>query len=259
MSFSPPKRPPTLWERLLAMEEPPPWGQFTAISVCTISIFCFIVATIVTLPDGLLFASAEERWLALNLGASLNILLLLFRFRQPKQFAALRFSLPSPLQRVLYFIGWGLLLSFSLDLIGQILTGRILPPLELIDTFTQRVDLSLTAWLLAALFMLAGQPLVEETMLRGILYPAMRARLKGNAGLWVAILSNALAHTILHNALYGGLGRQADLVQYWLVIIAPFLAGFAFTLARVLSQSTLGAVLVHVGASVGALLKVFLI
>lgn len=259
MSFSPPKRPPTIRERLMAAEEPPTWGQFTAIGVCVISIFCFIAATILTLPDGRLLASAEERWLALNLGAALSILMLLYRFRQPAHFAALRFSPPAPLHRMLYFVGWGLLLSFSLDLIGQILTGRILPPLELYDTFTYRAELSLTAWMLVALFMILGQPLVEETMLRGILYPAMRARLKGNIGLWAAILSNALAHIILHNALYGSLGQRADLTQYWLIIIAPFLAGFAFTVARVISQSTLVAILVHVGASIGALLKIFLL
>ena len=259
MNFKAPQRPLSLSTRLLATEAPPPWGQLTAISIFVISILCFIIAAVLTLPSGLAGATLAEHWLALNIGALLSIIFLILRMRNPGYRGALRFSHPPVSLNLLYFIAWGLLLSFSLDLLGQILTGRILPPLELIDTFALRAELSLVSLFLAILFMMLGQPVVEETLLRGILYPAMRARLRGNYGLLVAIISNALVHTILHNALYGGLGNSADIVQYWLVIIWPLLAGLAFTIARVMSQSTLVAVLVHAGASAGALLKVFLL
>ena len=259
MTLKPPKRPPSLKARLLAVEAPPPWGQMTALGAFVITIFCFIAGAFLALPFGIANATLEAQWLALNIGALLTIIYLVIRMRQPPQRAALRLSPRHGGPTLLYFIAWGLLFSFALDLLGQALTGRILPPLELIDTYAARAELSVASALLAALFMLLGQPLVEELLLRGLLYPAMRARMSGTGGLGLALLTSALAHTILHNALYGGLGEQIDITQLWLVIITPLLAGFAFAIARAASQSTLAAILVHVGVGGGALLKLILL
>ena len=259
MKVKPPKRPPSLKARLLATEAPPPWGQMTALGAFVITILCFIVGAFLALPFGIADATLEARWLALNLGALLTIIYFAIRMRQPPQRAALRLSPRRGGPALLYFIAWGLLLSFALDLLGQALIGRIRPPLELIDTYAARAELSVASALLAALFMLLGQPLVEEVLLRGLLYPAMRARLSGAVGLGMALLSSALAHTVLHNALYGGLGSERDITQLWLVIITPLIAGFAFGIARAASQSTLATILVHAGAGGGALLKLILL
>lgn len=259
MKFKPPQRPPTLKERLLATEAPPPWGQMTALSTFLFCILCFIVGAFLALPFGMANATLEAQWLALNIGALLTITYLAIRMRQPANRTALRLSHHPGGPTLLYFIAWGLLFSFALDLLGRLLIGRILPPLELIDTYASRADLSILSVVLAAIFMLLGQPLVEETVLRGILYPAMRARLSGTVGFGMALLSSALAHTILHNALYGGLGSERNILQFWLVIIAPLLSGFAFAIARAASQSTLVAILVHVGVGAGALLKLILL
>lgn len=255
-----PQRPPSLKERLLAPEAPPPWGQFSALTAFALVIFSFILGAIIILPAGVGEATLEDHWLALMLGALFALSSFAARFRLAERRAALRLSLKD--QRALtlgYFFGWGLLLSFALDLLCQLLVGRILPPPALSDTIAARAQLSLDSALMAIIFLLVAQPLVEEILLRGILYPALRARAKDSIGLIYALLTCALAHTVLHNFLYVAPGNSLSLEQLWLLVIAPLSAGFAFSIARAASQSTLAAIVMHAGMGGGALLKLFLL
>ena len=255
-----PQRPPSLKERLLTPEAPPPWGQFSALTAFALVILCFILGALIILPAGATETSLEEHWLALMIGALLSLSSFAARFRLPERRAALRLGVNRLRALTLvYFAGWGLLLSFALDLLCQLFVGRILPPPVLSDTFAARAGLSLESALLAIVFLLIGQPLVEEVLLRGILYPALRARASDGIGLIYALLTSALAHTVLHNFLYVSPGSSLSMAQLWLLVIAPLSAGLAFSIARAASQSTLAAILMHAGMGGGALLKLVLL
>ncbi len=255
---------PTGWlTHLRTPEEAPPWGQMSALVALAMVVACFVAGAFLILPLGMATGSLDAHWLALTIGAILTLAYLAFFFRNSTHRAALGkgFRELRGRQSIQYWLAWGFMVSFALDLLGQALIGRIWPPLELWPTFQARLnaELGILSLLLAALFMLVLQPIIEEVVLRGMLYPAMRARIAGESGVWVALISAALAHSILHNALYGSLGAGRDFSEIWLVILLPSISGFTFGMARAISQSTLAAVYCHAGFGVAALAKILLL
>ncbi len=120
----------------------------------------------------------------------------------------------------------GLASAWAVDLIGVLLRlkgGQIVPPS--LEILAQR-DAPAVGWVIAALVAVIVQPIGEELIFRGLLYPSLAARL-GNR---LSILLTSIAFTVLTLILAGPLP--------WYALLQPLLMSVAVTALRAHTQST---------------------
>lgn len=103
-------------------------------------------------------------------------------------------------------------------------------------------------WLLAALFLLLLQPLVEGLIFRGVLQPALQARSSHRIGLLLA----ALVWAIFHLVAYAGMPARDGLAP----LVATRLAGgWLLGVLRGRSGSARASIFAHAGLNLFALLR----
>lgn len=116
--------------------------------------------------------------------------------------------------------------AWAIDLLGVLLRlkgGQIVPPA--LDILAQR-DAPALGWIIAAVVAVIVQPVGEELIFRGMIYPALAARTSNTT----SILLTSLIFTLVAVLLAGPLP--------WYAIIQPFLMSLLVTGLRAHTQST---------------------
>lgn len=101
-------------------------------------------------------------------------------------------------------------------------------------------------FLIGVLVMIAARPVVEETIFRGILYPALRKQMQP----FLAILVSALVFAGLHVLL------DSDV---WWGGVYPLVLGLTAGMARAATQSTRSAIMTHVMFGVFMMLRAIIL
>lgn len=149
---------------------------------------------------------------------------------------------------ILAVFAFGMALLF--DLIGwAIVNEQTLSSAELIRYAASDTTITLSGWLIAAVFLLLLQPIGEELVLRGVMFPSMRAAL----GVWTGFFATAGFHALFHFAVYTPPGDNQTIL-IWYGLILPFLDGLFLTGVRAYTGSTRAAIVAH--AAIGAFILI---
>lgn len=245
----------TLISRISAPETPSPWSTLTAIGAMIATFASVIIGSTLALtlfPDNL--ASILIGWIIASI---LTIVFIgLTRRRTTADIEALRLDKSlAPLPIVLLL---SLGLAVGLDILGLGVTGQFRPVPELLpicqlfpDGTTACIpSADIFVWIVAFGLMALAQPIAEELVFRGVVYPAFRKAAGAGLGLLICALLYALFHFLVYPAF-------PDTASLWYGLAAPFLIGLYLTGIRAYSQSTRAAIIAHVGFGLFAALKAF--
>lgn len=244
-------------KRLARSETAPPWSLFAGLS----ALFALFLAIIIgsTVAQQFLGDDPITLLVGWSAGAMLGIIFVLTsRRRTEEDVAALRIEADADIRLpliALFCVG----MAVTFDVIGLGLTGNFWTAPELFPYFTigqdnsiTALDLSIIAWLIALIFMVILQPIAEELVLRGVLYPSLRESL----GAWMAILMSAVFHTLFHTLVYLSIA-PTDFTRIWYAIAIPFLDALVITCVRAYTGSTRAAIVAHAAFGAFAVLKAF--
>lgn len=243
-----------LLQRLSREEPAPPWGLVTALGTAVGAFAAIILGT--SLASAVLGDQPSTFVVGWSIAmAGMALFITVTRNRTPQDGAALRTgSTRSPLPLVLLF-SVGVAITF--DLIGLIVTGVALPVAQLLRYFNitaspiQALDVGLTGWLLALLFLAVFQPVGEGLVFRGVLFPALRTAL----GAWGGLLFTAVFHAVFHLLAYAPAGGGASFALTWYSLLLPFLNGLYLAGVRAYTGSTRAAIIAHAGLGAFAVLR----
>ena len=135
------------------------------------------------------------------------------------------------------FLGFGILLSITLQLLARLLP---MPKTLPIDEFFQT---SREAWLLS-IFGITFAPLLEELFFRGFLYPVLARRFSVPTG----IIVTGLAFGAIHGA---------QLKYSWGPVLIIVLVGIVLTAVRAVRKSVASTFLMHVGYNATLMVAMF--
>jgi membrane protease YdiL (CAAX protease family) len=238
-----------LFSRIASPEEAPPWSLFNSIMTFILGMLFFTLAG----PTlGLLFfpqdiaAALLSGWTLGGLGITAFIL---SSRAGEQQRAALRLTVTFP-ALIAFGIGFGTLVT--LDLLAILFVGQVTPPPE----FALLVAPTPFLWLLAGVFSIIIQPISEELLFRGVLYPTLRQAQSA----WLTIIVTALFYGFFHQLIYTYSPELAQVRGVWWYSLAePIGVGVVLGMLRAATRSTSVAIFAHVGVGTFALLKTILI
>jgi uncharacterized protein len=249
--------------RIGRLEQPaPPWGVLAAIGTLVGAFALMIVGSTVA---GLMFGQTPFSTLAgWSLGAVAMALFVNFtRNRTPQEREALGIGVMENAPQTMFL---ALLLSIgvgmALDLLSLAVTGVSSPVPELLSFFggqpgapvTVSFGRDVAAWLVAILFLVIFQPIGEELVFRGVIYPVMRH----NLGAWMGFLMTAVFYGVFHLLAYTS-QPQNNFSFLWYGLILPILDGLYLNAVRANTRSTRAAIAAHVGLGIFAVLRAFVL
>jgi membrane protease YdiL (CAAX protease family) len=251
-----------LLRRIRTLETPPPWSLIGALGA-VIAAFALIV--IGSTLAGLLFGQTPFATLAgWSIGALAMALFVNFtRNRTPQERAALGIgALENAPQTLVITLVLSLGIGILLDLLSIAVTGVASPVAELLLFFggqpgapvTVPPGAKLAAWLIGALLLIVFQPIGEELVFRGVLYPALRHGL----GAWAGFFMTALFYAVFHLLAYTS-QPQNTLAFLWYALLLPFLDALYLNAVRANTRSTRAAIVAHIGLGLFALLRAFVL
>lgn len=227
----------TLFTRVRQPEAPPPWTSFSALQTVIVSYMTVIVGTVLAV-----MVFGQQRFsllLGWTLAGALTLVFVWFTRRSPQERAALRLG-PTNNTSLLLVALLCLGIAMALDVLR-----RYQPVPELMN-FTRTPG----EWLFAGLFMLMVQPIAEEVVFRGVMYPALRVTL----GAWTGVLATILAHALFHFLAYSSADMNIDAI--WLTLALPYIDALVLTLVRAYTGSTRAAIVGHMAFGLFAMVKV---
>ncbi|GIL08608.1 MAG: hypothetical protein BroJett033_1190 [Chloroflexota bacterium] len=229
-----------LLRRLARPEPPPPWGLFAAVNAALVGLIAIVAGSFIGLSVfGDQPAALLTGW---TIGSLVTVIFVAVACRQPAERAALRLEAGDSRLYLVLLFSLGMAVVF--DLVIMALSGGFLPTPELLDLYVQPD--SALAWVIAAALLLAAQPIAEELVFRGMLFPAARARF----GPWAALLLTAALYAAFHFIAYARPGLPLAHA-----LAAPLLAGLLLTGVRAYTGSTRAAIIAHAAFGLFALLK----
>lgn len=246
-------------KRITRPEDAPPWNLFTALAVVIALVLSVIIGS--NLANILFGQGAGTLLLGWLIGMGIAIFFVSTRFsRSPQQTAALRMA-PSDRARrlpIVFMFGFGM--AITIDLIGLAITGNFWPVPELLGFFLVGSDGGLISlnpglfeWAIALVFLLLMQPIAEEAVFRGTLFPSLRAELGPIAGLVIV----SVFHAVFHLVMYAPQG--SDFTLLWYALFTPFLDSLVITAVRADTGSTRAAIVAHAAFGLFAVLKALFI
>jgi membrane protease YdiL (CAAX protease family) len=249
-----------LLRRIGTLDPAPPWGIATAIGFLIASFALVIICTTIT---GLVFGQTV---LATVGGWSMAMVLLALlvtvaRNRTPEDGAAL--GLVGDVSRLVLTVLLGIGIAITLDLISLLVTGGVASPVaELLVFFggtpgtaiTTPFTADVAAWVVAILFLVIFQPVGEELVFRGVIYPALRQGL----GAWMGFLITALFSGVFHLLAYTT-QPQSTLPFFWYAFLLPLLDALFLGTVRANTGSTRSAIAAHVGLGLFAVMRALLL
>jgi len=99
--------------------------------------------------------------------------------------------------------------------------------------------------------MVFAQPIGEELVFRGVLFPSLRMIFGG----WGGLLVNALVYTAFHAAIYTANTVANGSTALWVSIGIPILHGLIFAAFRAYTGSTRAAIVAHAMFGLFAIVK----
>lgn len=242
-----------MFARLSKPENPPPWSAASAIAL-VVGLFAALVAG--SGIAALLFGESPPALVAgWSLGTILAAVLVFNARRTPEDRAALRIAQTPPRWPLIALLVVGV--ALAIDLLSLVITGDFWPTPELLGYFVVgddnalavRADIDVLAWALAAVFLIVLQPVAEELVFRGVLYPAARAALGPIPGWVTTALAHALLHVLAYTTVFGGF------TALWYALAVPFLDALLITAVRADTGSTRAAIVAHAAFGAFAVLK----
>lgn len=239
-------------------ETAPPWGIMAAVFTVIAAFAAIVIGTSLT---SLLMPESSSRFVAGYLVAALVtiVFVMLTRGRTPEERVALAYEKRTRTPLILVFM-LAIGIAILLDLIGLPIAGVFLPSAELFGFYdiTQNpvvaVPLSLFDWLLALLLLVILQPIAEELVFRGVVYPALNVAL----GAWSGYLFTSVLYAVFHLVAYAPPGGATPSLM-WYTLALPFLESLFITAIRANTRSTRAAIIAHAGIGLFALLRAFVI
>lgn len=235
-----------LLKRIAQLDPTPPWSLGAALLTFVAAFVAIIVGTFF----GISFFGVETSY-ALLVGWSFSMALIVALVLQTRRrdLPALRLAPPALPLPVILLIAFGF--AVAIDLIGLAFTGVALPALELLNLTAP----GLLDWVFAILFMLLAQPIAEELVFRGVLFPTLRDA----AGAWGGLALNALVYALFHLLAYPLSTAAPTEISLWYSLLQPFLAGVVIGAIRAHSGSTRAAIIAHAAFGLFALLKLYVV
>jgi membrane protease YdiL (CAAX protease family) len=240
----------SLLARITTPDEPaPPWSLTSAAITVVFAFILVVIGTLFAFTWGGEATSPLIGWIVS--GALIAGMVWQIRARDRE---ALRLGAPTLPVPLIAFIAIGL--ALALDLIGLAVTGAFLPIPALLG-FSSGLDV--VSLLLAGLLVILIQPIAEELLFRGMVLPAARAALGGWAGLILTAVASGAFHWLVYTPSITLTPEMNALTPYWYGFIAPTLAALVYSVARIGTRSTRGAIAAHIAFGAFALIKLLII
>lgn len=246
-------------KRITRPEAPPPWTLYDGLGAIIVLFAALILgSSLAEIAIGSRLATPLLGW---SLGAALATgVILVSRRRTPASAAALRLSVEGGPRRlpIIFLFGFGM--AVSIDLLSLIVTGDFWPVPELLgfflipeagDLISLRPDLF--AWALALLFLIVLQPIAEEIVFRGVLFPSLRIALGPLTGFAAISVFHAAFHLVAYAPAPGSFSL------FWYAFIVPLLDALVITAVRADTGSTRAAIVAHAAFGLFAVLKALFI
>ncbi|RMG74708.1 MAG: CPBP family intramembrane metalloprotease [Chloroflexi bacterium] len=237
-------------KKLAKLEPAPPWSYLNALT----AFIGMVIAVMLIGATVALTLFGDETPSTLIVGWSIGMLLTVIFVmgsysRRDDWVAAMRIAPTRARLPIIGLFAFGMAVLF--DLIGWLIVNeQTLSSAELIRYATSETDITVFGWLIAAVFLLILQPIGEELVLRGVMYPSMRAPL----GAWLGFAAVAAFHALFHFAVYTPPGDNQTIL-IWYGLLLPFLDGLLLTGIRAYTGSTRAAIIAHVGINIFILIK----
>ncbi len=146
------------------------------------------------------------------------------------------------------------LLAFGMAILFDLLSWVFANDQLLASAELMRVDpqtMTVVGWLIVLIFLVILQPIAEEMILRGLMYPAFSAALGGRLG----FVMTAVFHGMFHFLAYAPPPTDGR-IMIWYGLILPIMQGGVLTGVRAVTGSTRASIVAHAMFGVFALLKV---
>jgi membrane protease YdiL (CAAX protease family) len=238
-------------KKLVQLDPEPPWTSLVAVGVV---IAAFLTLVIGASVSQVAFSESPTVLIEMtgwSIGTALTAILVLNLLRRTEGGPeSLRIDPTASSLPVVFVFGLGMAGTF--DLISWIVIGdKTLAAAELVH-FDSAIAVS--GWLMALLFMGLFQPVAEELVFRGVLFPALRFSL----GAWSGLVICAAFYAAFHLAAYlPGSVSTTVFIGYGLAL--PFAHGLLLGGVRAYTGSTRAAMVAHAALGVFAVFKVWVV
>ncbi len=234
-------------QKLFRQQPAPPWSYLGALGGFIAMFLAIIIGS--TLAATLLDDTPTALIVGWSIGMALTIVyIVLSRRARSHDIEALKLGATSTNLPLLALFAFGM--AILLDLISWVIVGnQTLANAELLR-FGQG-DASLISWLVVLIFLVVLQPIGEEMVLRGLLFPAMSAALGGGLG----FVATAVFHGMFHFLAYAP-APDDQTIFLWYGLVLPILHGLVLTGVRASTDSTRASMVAHAMFGVFAVLKV---
>lgn len=243
----------SLIARIRAVEPAPPWNLTSALIAMVVAILAFIGGTF-----------AAEIWLSGQptaliagwvIGGIITIIFVLQSRKTPEQRAALKLHPGGTPLLFIIFISFGL--ALTIDLLSLLVTGQFLPAPVLLSAAVERDNTALLV--ISAVFLLLVQPIAEELVFRGIVFPVLRIGFGAWPGLIAASAASGIFHLLIYPAAYAMVFPDAtSFATLWHSGVNPLLAALIFGIVRAVTGSTRSAIAAHFAFGLFALFKLLI-
>jgi membrane protease YdiL (CAAX protease family) len=239
-------------KRLAQPEPAPPWSFPAAVASLVAMFAAMVIGS--TIAQTLLPDSPSVLITGWSIGAALTVIFVMAAYHRRSLAHADALRLGPTRARLSLVMLFALGMAITFDLLSQIVTGEFALAASQLMRFIAGAEIGFFGWVIAFMFMVGLQPAAEEMVLRGMLFPALRAAL----GAWTGFVICAAFHAAFHFITYPPPpGDQTVLLWYGLGL--PFLIALVVTGVRAYTGSTRAAIAAHAAFGLFAVLKLLIL
>jgi membrane protease YdiL (CAAX protease family) len=232
--------------KIFQTQASPPWSYLTALGAMIAMFLAVIIGT--TIAQTLLgndFTALIAGW---SVGMMLTAFFVTFTRRAEGDTRALRLDADDTRLPLVALFALGMAIAF--DLVGWVVTGeQTLASAELLRL--PAADLALFGWVILLLFLIVFQPVAEELVFRGMMFPALASTVGPLIGFFAVSLFHGFFHLLAYTPTV-----ESQTVAIWYGLILPVLDGIVFTAVRAHTGSTRASIVAHAVFGIFALIKV---
>jgi membrane protease YdiL (CAAX protease family) len=236
----------SILKRITQVEAPPPWGMGAAALTFFAAFLAIIAGTLFAFS---IFNEAARYREIIGWTISMALIVALVLQTRRSDRAALKLQPPDLPLPVILLIAFGF--AVTIDLIGLAITRELRSAPELLNIGAPDA----LGWLFIIAFMLIAQPIAEELVFRGVLFPVLRTL----TGAWGGLALSALVYGLFHLLAYPPAPGAPPVAGLWYGLAQPLLAGLVIGALRAYTGSTRAAIIAHAAFGLFALLKLFVV